>query len=382
MAEPAYSSYPAVRFRPAIGVAVVLALLWLTAYWRLSPMSWDLVQVSRSGPRALALYVAGNYRDAARAYRAGQQGRLDAQYMDDPTGYWALRSGHPDEAERRAHISLALVPTAVEPQITLGELALERGQRPEAARIFAAVLRRYPDHVDARYLGAVAMAHAGDSASAIESLNRALRANSAGERDTILYRIMELAGELSARPPGQQPLCLLAHLHRYLRIFDERQGLAAMDYAHRAIKAGDQPADAYLTLGIVHDKRGEYAEARRAMRQAIAMNPRHAEALRWLAVEADKVGDTLMQYQMMTRAFEAAPTDPFYLPDIERVLLAKLGDPLGMATLMERAIALDATNATAYAQLKKALALLGDHEGVQRQSQRLAALQAGRGAAR
>lgn len=382
MAEPVYSPYSRVRFRPAIVVALVLALLWLTAYWHLSQLSWDLVQVSRSGPRALALYMVGNYRDASRAYRAGQHGRLEAQYMDDPTGYWALRAGHPDEAERRARISLALVPAAVEPQITLGELALERGQRPEAVSIFAAVLRRYPDHVDARYLGAVAMAHAGNPASAIESLNRALRANSAGGRDTILYRIMELAGELRARPPEQQPLCLLAHLHRYLRIFDERQGLTAMDYAHRAIKAGDRPADAYLTLGIVHDKRGEYAAARRAMRQAIAMNPRHAEALRWLAVEADNVGDTLMQYQMMTRAFEAAPTDPFYLPSLERVLVAKLGDPLGMATLMERAIALDATNAEAHAQLKKALALLGDHDGARRQSQRLAALQAGRGAAR
>ena len=382
MAEPVYSPYSRVRFRPAIVVALVLALLWLTAYWHLSQLSWDLVQVSRSGPRALALYMAGNYRDASRAYRSGQHGRLEAQYMDDPTGYWALRAGHPDEAERRAKTSLALVPAAVEPQITLGELALERGQLPEAARIFAAVLRRYPDHVDARYLGAVAMAHAGDPASAIESLNRALRANSAGGRDTILYRIMELAGELRARPPEQQPLCLLAHLHRYLRIFDERQGLTAMDYAHRAIKAGDRPADAYLTLGIVHDKRGEYAAARRAMRQAIAMNPRHAEALRWLAVEADNVGDTLMQYQMMTRAFEAAPTDPFYLPGLERVLVAKLGDPLGMATLMVRAIALDATNAEAHAQLTKALALLGDHDGARRQSQRLAALQAGRGAAR
>lgn len=382
MAKAALSRSSMRRFPPAIIVAVTLALLWLTAYWHLGQLSSDLVQVSRSGPRALALYLTGNYRDAALAYRTGQQDRLEAQYVDDPTGYWALRAGDPDEAERRARTSLALVPTAVEPQITLGELALERGQAPEAAKIFAAVLRRHPDHVGALYLGAVAMAHADDPESAIQNLNRALRANSAGERDTIFYRIMELTGELRARPPGQQPLCLLAHLHRYLRIFDERQGLIAMDYARRAIAAGDRPADAYLTLGIVHDKRGEYDAARRAMRQAIAVNPRHAEALRWLAVEAGKVGDTLLQYQMMTRAFEAAPTDPFYLPDLERVLVTKLGDPLGMATLMERAIALDATNAEAHAQLKKALTLLGGHNGVRRPSQRLAALQVRRGQAR
>ena len=370
------------RFRPAIIAAVALALLWLTAYWHLGQLSWDLVQVSRSGPRALALYLAGNYRDAALAYRAGQQNRLESQYVDDPTGYWALRAGHPDEAERRARTSLALVPTAIEPQITLGEIALERRQAPEAAKILAAVLRRQPDHVGALYLGAVAMAHAGDPESAIQHLNLALRTNSAGERDTILYRIMELTGELRARPPAQQPLCLLAHLHRYLRIFDQRQGPIAMDYARRAIAAGDRPGDAYLTLGIVHDKRGEYDAARRAMRQAIAVNPRHVEALRWLAAEADAVGDTLKQYQMMVKVFEAAPTDPFYLPDLERVLVTKLGDPLGMAVLMERAVALDATNAEAQAQLKKALVLLGDPGSARRPSQRLATLQIRRGQAR
>jgi tetratricopeptide (TPR) repeat protein len=379
MAEPVLSPSSRIRLRPAIIVAVVLALLWLTAYWHLHQLSWNLVQVSRPGARALVLYLAGNYRDAARAYRAGQQGRLEAQYAEDPTGYWALRAGDLDESERRAKTTLALVPTAVEPQITLGELALERGQRTEAVRIFADVLRRNADHVDARYLYAVAMAYAGDPESAIQSLNRALRANSSGERDTIPYRIMELTGELRARPSGQQPLCLLAHLHRYLRIFDQRQGLTAMDYARRAIQAGDRPADAYLTLGVVHYKRGEYEAARRAMRQAIAADPRHAEALSWLAGEAGTVGDTLLQYQMVTRAFEAAPTDPFYLPGLERVLVAKLGDPLGMATLMERAIALDATNAEAHAQLKKALTLLGDHDGARRQSERLAALQTGRG---
>ena len=380
MAEPSDSPSPWIRFRFAIIVAVGLALLWLTAYWRLHPLAWNLVQISRPG--ALALYLTGNYRNAARAYRMGQQGQIEVQYSDDSTGFWALRAGHPEEAAQRARTTLALVPTAIEPQITLGELALESGKPSEAVKIFAAVLRRHPDHVDALYLGAVAMARTGDPGAAIQSLNRALRTSSAGERDTIPYRILELTGELRARPAALQPLCLLAHLHRYLRIFDERQGLAAIDYARRAIAAGDRPADAYLTLGSVLDKSGEYAAARRAMRQAVATDPRHAEALRWLALEAAKAGDLLTQHQMMTRAFEAAPTDPFYLPDLERVLVVNLGDPLGMAMLMERALALDATNTEAQAQLKKALALLGDQEGARRPAQRFAALQGRRGDAR
>jgi predicted Zn-dependent protease len=140
---------PAKRLRPALVLAVGLMLLWLVAYWYLSPLSWDLVQLSRQGPRALALYVTGHYRDAARAYRAGHQGMLPVPYINDPSGYWALRAGHAGEAQRRAQMTLALVPSAVEPRITLGEIALDRGQIADAATAFDDVLRRSPDHVDA-----------------------------------------------------------------------------------------------------------------------------------------------------------------------------------------------------------------------------------------
>jgi tetratricopeptide (TPR) repeat protein len=374
MAEPSSLPSPWARFRLPIIVAVGLALLWLIGYWRIHQLDGNLVQISRPG--ALVLYLTGNYRNAARAYRIGQQGQIELRYADDPTGFWALRAGHQHEAERRAKTTLALVPTAIEPQITLGELALERSQTSEATRIFSAVLRRQPDHLDALYLGAVAMARAGETGSAIQSLNRALRASSVGQRDTTLYRILELTGELRGRPAEQQPLCLLAHLHRYLRIFDERQGLASMDYARRAIEAGDRPAEALLTLGVVHYKRGEYEAARRAMRQAIAADPRQVDALRWLATEAAAVGDLLTQYQMMIRVFDAAPLDPFYLPDLERVLVKNLGDPHRMVALMERALALDPANTEAQAQLEKALALLAAPDGTPRRSPRLAALSA------
>jgi dihydroxyacid dehydratase/phosphogluconate dehydratase len=94
MDEAPIAAAPAKRRRPALVLAVGLMLLWLVAYWYLSPLSWDLVQLSRQGPRALALYVTGHYRDAARAYRAGQQSTLPVPYMNDPAGYWALRAGH------------------------------------------------------------------------------------------------------------------------------------------------------------------------------------------------------------------------------------------------------------------------------------------------
>jgi tetratricopeptide (TPR) repeat protein len=360
------------RLRPALVVAMVLMSLWVVAYWQVSRTSMHLVQLSRSGPRALVLYFAGRYRDAGRAYRAGQRGPITVDYANDPAGFWAFRAGHLDEAEQRAKTTLDLVPSAVEPLVTLGEIAIERGDPQAAVNLLTTVLQRWPDHVDALYVGAVAMARAGEPDRAIRALNRGLRSNSAGTRDTILFHIMELSGELQERPTDQRPLCLLAHLHRYLRIFDARQSDIAMRYAHEAIAARDQPADAYLTLGIVLDKQGEYAAARRAMLHAIQEDPYHAEALRWLAVEAGKIGDLLLEYQMIKAAFEAAPTDPYYLDHLERVVVKKLGDPLGMAALLQRAG--NRTNADVHARPARSALLLGDRAAVH--SQKAAELRA------
>src|SRR5262249_20376583 len=335
MDEGPESAPSALRLRPALVIAMVLMVFWLAGYWRFADLDWPLFQLSWSGPRALALYVTGHYRDAARAYRHGQRGALRVAYENDPSGYRAFRAGHLDEAERRARTTLALVPTAIEPLVTLGEIALENGQTKAATRAFATVLERRPDHFDAMLLHAVAAARLDDRGRAIEMINRALRWNMAGERDTVLYRVMELTGELRVRAPAQQPLCLLAHLHRYLRIFDDAHGPIAMEYARRAIRAGDHPAEAYLTLGIVHEKRGEPADAARAMRKALEADPRQADALRWLALQANRIGDILHEYEFTKAAYEAAPKDPFYLRDLEYVMLVRLDDPQGMAAMME-----------------------------------------------
>jgi len=374
MDEGPESAPSALRLRPALLVAMVLMVLWLAAYWRLADLDWPLFQLSWSGPRALALYVTGHYREAARAYRRGQHGSLRVPYENDPSGYRAFRAGRLDEAERRARTTLALVPTAIEPLVTLGEIALENGRTKEAARSFAAALERRHDHFDAMLLHAVAAARMDDRGRAIELINRALRWNAAGERDTVLYRVMELTGELRVRAPAEQPLCLLAHLHRYLRIFDDAHGPIAMEYARRAIRAGDRPAEAYLTLGIVHEKRGERADATLAMRRALEADPRQADALRWLAIQAHGIGDILHEYRFTKAAYEAAPKDPFYLRDLEYVMLVRLDDPQGMAATMEAALARDAKNAEAHERLGRAAKRLGDQTRARRHFQRAAEL--------
>ncbi len=255
-----------------------------------------------------------------------------------------------------------LVPLQVEARITLAEIAFERGEMTEAEAQLRTVLARYPDHLDALYLSALLAAHGGDPGRAIDALNRALRQGAVGYRDTIFFRLMEAAGDLGRRPAPDRPLCLLAHLHRYLRIFDNGHAAIAMAYARQAVAAGDRPADAYLSIGILLDKRREHDEALRALTRAMEINPRHAEALRWAAGQARGVGDLLGEYRLIRAAFEAAPTDPFYFGPLEEVVLNRLGDPHGLTALLERTLQLDPASAAAHDGLARAAAALGDRE--------------------
>ena len=70
---------------------------------------------------------------------------------------------------------------------------------------------------------------------------------------------METAGELGARPVP--PECLLAHLHRFLRIYDAGEGAAAVRHAKRAIATGDRADAAWVTVGVVYTKQGKTEQA-------------------------------------------------------------------------------------------------------------------------
>ncbi|MGH7313299.1 MAG: tetratricopeptide repeat protein, partial [Candidatus Rokuibacteriota bacterium] len=335
-------------------LAIAIMALWGVAYQRLSTMSGAFFRASGSGLRGLALYLQGDWAEAARAYRAGLQAWRRIEYADDPAGAFALTAGDLTGAERRARTTLRLLPSALEPRMTLGEIALDRGEYAAALGHFRDVLNRNPDDVDALLLSAVGRSRQGDAGGAIAALSRGLRQGSAGSRATLMFRMLELAGDLA--PPGRpaRSLCLLAHLHRYLRIFDEAHGEIAAGYAAQAITAGDRPADAYLALGIMHDKRGRYREALDAFERAVALDPRHAEAYRWASIEARRLQDPVLQYRMVRAAFEAAPGDPFYLDPLERVLLRWFGDARTMLALMERAVEVDPRNAAAHERLARA----------------------------
>lgn len=360
-------------------LAIALMVGWGLAYRRLTLMNGVPASLSRPGLHGLVLYLRHDWAGAARQWREPRPGRVP-EYVDDTAGASAVHAGDPALAERRARTTMLLVPSAVAPRITLAEVALDRGKPAEAIGHLQSVLAEQPDHVDALLLTAVARSRRNEDRPAIAAFNRALRQNSAGSRPTLFLRVLELAGDLA--PPGRPPrsLCLLAHLHRYLRIFDEAHGEIAMDWARQAVAARDHPADAYLAMGIALNKRGRYADALAAFQQAIAVEPRHAEALRWAGNQGRHVHDPVLRYRMAKAALEAAPGDPYYLEVADYVVIKWFGDTKAAAALMHRVIEADPRNADAHERLAQAAGQLGETERSAAHTRRAAELRGRRSA--
>lgn len=334
---------------PSLVAAMALMLVWVAGYRRLAGLGDELIPHSRSGLAAFARYLTGDHAGAARRYLAGLRGGEVPEYADDRTGADALLAGDRVLAAQRANATLALVPSAVEPRITLAEIALDGGRVEEAGRELSEALARRPDHGDGIYLAAIAAARLGRVGDAIDLLNRALAQGSAGRRATTPFRVMELAGELATRPPGERPLCLLAHLYRYLRIFDAAQGAAARAYAEEAIATGDRPADAWLTLAVLADRAQDHVAGLRDALRAAQSDPGHAEAFRLASAQAGYF-DRRLEYWLARRAFQLAPSDARYVGRIESAL-RHLSASAAVMELLRDAAARDPENLAVRARL-------------------------------
>jgi tetratricopeptide (TPR) repeat protein len=358
------------------GVIVAASSTW--AYRTLAPLDREFFRPSRLAARGLVAYLAGDYARAGRLYRASFKHRMMSNYLDDPSGLDAVVAGDIDTAGRRARLTLLLVPGAIEPRITLGEIAIERRRFGEALTLLEEALSRRPDDPDALYLSVIALVRGGRHGEAIERLNRALLREAVGTRPLVLWRVMELAGDLAERSTEKRPLCLLALLHRYLRIFDPRQAIRVLAYAGAAIDAGDRPAEAWVSVAIVRRKLGDSSGGADAMQRAFALDPRQSDVAGWLAGDAQLRRDLLAEYRMTRAAFENRPTDPYFLRFVDDLIGQRLGDPRTVVELMERAIAVDPSYIPAHVRLARAAERLGDTKRAAAERALVAALEAAR----
>jgi len=303
---------------------------------------------SLHGAHGLVRYTLGDYAGAARAYRA--------HYA---TGYEPL-PGLPSVAPVANKRSDGK-PGDVQALLTRGEATLASNALDAARETFGQILSVETDQYDALLLTAIIESKRGRYGEAIQALNRALRHARIETRITTFLTVLETTGELARLPAGNRPLCLLAHYHRYLRIFDHAQAASAIRYAKAAIAVNDHPDDCWFTIGMVYRRQDKTHASLEALLQVIQLNPQHAGALNAAANIYQRRGDLVSERRMRAAAVAAAPDDVFYAEPLFDLLLARAGDYREALAVAETIHALQPDNGASHARLGYAHMGLGEY---------------------
>lgn len=365
------------RRGPSPWVLIVLATLVISAvlaFDHVARMDRRFFVASLSGARALAHYVLGDSAGAARFYRIDLAQRAARQPPGEAWSWTTLMKGDPDGAVMQAREELRRAPDHPASLLTLAEVALAQGDAATAIDLAERVLRQQRDDFDALLVTAVAGARQGQSDRAIDALKRALRYERTERRITMFLSVLEVTGELESRSETERPACLLAHLHRYLRIYDPGHASAAARYAQKAIARGDRPDDAHVTLAIIQTKRGSRRAAFEAFQRALAVNPRNTAALLGAARHHADRGEVAHEYRLTRAAFDVAPEDAFVTATLHDVLTRKLGDHRQARDMAEIAVAANRDDAEAWWRLAQVRSSLNDHRGALEAYQRAATL--------
>jgi tetratricopeptide (TPR) repeat protein len=338
------------------GIGIIVLLIYLGI--RLSQLAPFFYTPFPQAILPLTLYELGYFEQAANRYRAAyQQAGMNWEDSEDPLR-GALLSGDFDRAMRTAKAQLGENPDDLRALKALATVAYRENDLQSAGKLSRQVLSLNEDDTDALVLTTLIATRHQSYDEAIRLLNRALRTGETGTVLTLL-NVLELVGQL--RDAHDPPVCLLAHFYRFLRMYDRAKGQWAVRSAEHAIAAGDHPAAAYVTIGIIQEKEGLLQRALETFQKAIQKDPSYGMAYRWAAGVYEKAGDHSHEYLMRRAAFETDPSDHLFREDLYHTLTErKEFRPLVRA--MQQAIAHDAGDLVAYNHAAFALKQLGDDD--------------------
>jgi len=338
-----------------LGVGGFVLLVGLATLDRVGKMDVRFFASSLPAARAVAHYLIGDFGGAAHWYRTSMASSVEPRQTSSSG---ALLAGNQELAESLARRELAQFPDALAPALTLAEIALARGQYDAALTQTARALKVQPDDYDALLITTVAQARQGDRGGALDTLKRALRQDRLERRYTVFLAMLQAAGDLALQ--DDPPLCLLAHIHRYLSAYDPARTDAAAQYAQRAVEANDRVDDALVTLALVHGARGQRRRALEELERAIAANGSNTAALLAAARLFATRGELAGEYRMVQRAFRATPDDPYVAERFHDLLTHGLGDYQQALAADETAVAARPDDAQAWARLASVHSRLGD----------------------
>ncbi|THJ17128.1 MAG: tetratricopeptide repeat protein [Nitrospira sp. CG24E] len=360
--------------RVLFGLVVAVAFLFIQD--RLSTMDSRLLRPSTDGVRGLIHYEIGHYNNAALAYRADLRTGGWRKWANGDDAYTALLKGNLSEAARLTDLQLTEQPANIEAWLTQGEVALEEGNLRRASAAFDQAVALDDKHFDALLLSAVAHSRLGDDNQAIDRFRHALRNDYVGQRITAFLWALQAAGDLRQGSPDGLGWCLLAHYYRYLRIFDPSNAPWAKDAAIKAIDLGGRIDDAYITLGILEEKTGDYDAALPYFLKAVAANPRNPEAYRRAAsMYSHRGSDLLNEYMMWKGAYTASPSDGFYRDTFVAFLSQRLGDYPQALDLVHQGLNEEPQNTDLLGRVANLYQRLGHHDDAIRFYRDILALQ-------
>lgn len=366
--EPFSALRPLLR-KHLLGIGIIVLLIYLGV--RLSQLAPFFYTPFPQAILPLTLYELGYFEQAANRYRAAyKQTGMSREHSEDPL-LGDLLSGDLDSATRTAKARLSENPDDLRALKALATVAYRANDLQSAGKWSRQVLSLNEDDTDALVLTTLIATRNESYDDAIRLFNLALRTGETGTILTLLD-VLELAGQL--RDAHDPPECLLAHFYRFLRMYDRAKGHWAVRSAERAIAAGDHPAAAYVTIGIVQEKEGLLQRALETFQTAIQMDPSYGMAYRWAATVYEKAGDQSHEYLMRRAAFETNPSDHLLREDLYDTL-SERKEFRHLVRAMQQAIAYDPGDLVAYNHVAFALTHLGEEAQARHYWERAIALE-------
>ncbi len=320
---------------------------------------------------ALLYEQQGDAKAAERTYRRLIKARPMATLPKARLATLLLKAGRKTEAEKLlAEISsLSLEQKNLPGHYLLGLIYLEQRLFAEAAAAFESVLKIDPRNDQARYLLATTRLELGEIPKAREDFakipktsnlyvdSRLLLASTLGGEDrqkNLKEALQIISGAVKAKP--DEPRLRVAQA---MLLEEMDQVKRARSVILEAARKFPREAEIQFRLGVIEDKMGDQSASISAMRQAIRLNPDHADALNYLAYTWAERRENLQEALDLAERADALKPDSGYIIDTLGWIHYHLGNTNQALRLLERAVPLSSQDPVVLDHLGDVLLKLG-----------------------
>jgi tetratricopeptide (TPR) repeat protein len=200
---------------------------------------------------------------------------------------------------RHLENAVRLAPADERARVTLGDTLAEAGRLPEAERVLRETAAMLPKSAEARWALARVYERLNRGLEAIATLEEAASLTVVAGKAALYWRIAELAHRhqdydrvVTALTDRARLLPNEGHAHKALGLAHQRIGRSdeALIELLMATLLGVQDAETLVAIGQIHLGADRFVDAERALRAAVALDPRSAQARYALGMTLTRLG--------------------------------------------------------------------------------------------